>query len=218
MARAKLARKSTSVDMTAMCDVVFLLLNFFIMTTTFKPDEPVAIVTPSSINTALLPDADVILISIDKNGRVFFDMQGQTQRQKLIQDLNDQFKLGLSGSQIINFTMGASVGTDFQHLKAYLSLKSNDRKGSPMEKGIPTDSTNNELVSWIEYGRAAQTSNIKQLKYCIKADNETPYPVVKRVLETFKQKNIQHVNLVTNLEAAPEGTAAAQERAALARH
>lgn len=211
MARPKLARQSTAVDMTAMCDMVFLILNFFIMTTTFKPNEPVAIVTPSSINTSLLPDADVILVSVDKNGRVFFDMQGQPQRQKLIQDINEQFKLGLSESQMAGFIMGASVGTDFQHLKQYLSLSAADRKKSPVEKGIPTDSTNNELMSWIEYGRAAQTNNIKLLKYCIKADNETPYPVIRRVLETFKSKNIQHVNLVTNLEAAPEGTLAAKK-------
>jgi len=211
MARPKLARQSTAVDMTAMCDMVFLILNFFIMTTTFKPNEPVAIVTPSSINTSLLPDADVILVSVDKNGRVFFDMQGQPQRQKLIQDINEQFKLGLSESQMAGFIMGASVGTDFQHLKQYLSLSAADRKKSPVEKGIPTDSTNNELMSWIEYGRAAQTNNIKLLKYCIKADNETPYPVIRKVLETFKSKNIQHVNLVTNLEAAPEGTLAAKK-------
>jgi biopolymer transport protein ExbD len=210
MARPKLARQSTAIDMTAMCDMVFLILNFFIMTTTFKPNEPVAIVTPSSINTSLLPDADVILVSVDKNGRVFFDMQGQPQRQKLITDLNEQYKLGLSESQMAGFIIGASVGTDFQHLKEYLSLSAADRKKSPVEKGIPTDSTNNELMAWIEYGRAAQTNNIKLLKYCIKADNETPYPVIRRVLETFKSKNIQHVNLVTNLEAAPEGTLAAK--------
>jgi biopolymer transport protein ExbD len=210
MARVKMARKSTMVDMTAMCDMVFLILNFFIMSTSFKPDEPVAIVTPSSINTKLLPDADVILVSLDKNGRVFFDMDGQPKRQKLIEDINTQFKLELTELEINNYILGASVGTDMQHLKEYLSLKSADRKKSPVEKGIPTDSANNELAIWIEYAQAAQVSSIKSLKYCIKADNETPYPLVKRVLETFKKKNIQHINLVTSLEAAPEGTAAAE--------
>ncbi len=36
MARPKIARKSTAVDMTAMCDVAFLLLSFFILTTKSK--------------------------------------------------------------------------------------------------------------------------------------------------------------------------------------
>ena len=37
MARAKIPRKSTNIDMTAMCDVAFLLLSFFILATKFKP-------------------------------------------------------------------------------------------------------------------------------------------------------------------------------------
>jgi len=210
MPRIKMARKSTTIDMTAMCDMVFLILSFFIMTTSFKPDEPVAIVAPSSIYTQLIPDSDVIRVSIDKDGRVFFDMDGQPKRQKLIEDINSQFKLGLAEQQINAFILGASVGTDMQHLKEYLSLKSIDRKKYPAEKGIPTDSANNELAIWIEYAQSAQASSIKGLKYCIKADNLTPYPRVKTVMETFKKKNIQHLNLVTNLEAAPEGTAAAE--------
>ena len=49
MARPKIARKSTNVDMTAMCDVAFLLLSFFILTTKPKPSEAVPIQTPKSV-------------------------------------------------------------------------------------------------------------------------------------------------------------------------
>ena len=49
MGRAKLPRKSTSIDMTAMCDVAFLLLSFFILTTKFKPAEAIAVTTPNSV-------------------------------------------------------------------------------------------------------------------------------------------------------------------------
>ncbi len=37
MARAKIKRGSTSIDMTPMCDVAFLLLTFFILAAKFKP-------------------------------------------------------------------------------------------------------------------------------------------------------------------------------------
>jgi len=56
-----------------------------------------------------------------------------------------------------------------------------ERKAAGLEKGIPTDSANNELAVWIEYGNAAQAADIRKLKYCIKADNETPYPKIKEI-------------------------------------
>ena len=60
MPKVKLPRKSTNIDMTAMCDVAFLLLTFFMLATKFKPDEPVVVKTPSSISEIPLPDADII--------------------------------------------------------------------------------------------------------------------------------------------------------------
>lgn len=211
MPKVKMPRKSTLVDMTAMCDVAFLLLTFFMLATKFKPDEPVTVVTPSSINTTLLPDSDVMLFTVDKDGKVFFSMDGQPKRRKLIEDLNTQYKLGLSPKDINAFAVGGSIGTDLKDLKAYLSMSPEQRKAAGLEKGIPTDSANNELGVWIEYGTTAQAEDIKRLKYCIKADNQTPYPVIKDILDTFKDKKILKLNLVTNLETPPPGTAAAAE-------
>jgi len=211
MPKVKMPRKSTLVDMTAMCDVAFLLLTFFMLATKFKPDEPVTVVTPSSINTKLLPDSDVIMLTVDKNGRVFFSMDGQPKRQQLIEDLNTQYKLGLTPAEINNFTIGASVGTEIKNLKSYLAIKPAERKKSGLETGIPSDSANNEVAVWIEYARNAQGGN-PRLQYCIKADNGTPYPKIKEILDTFKEKKIQKLNLVTNLETAPPGTAAALAR------
>ncbi|WP_291914909.1 biopolymer transporter ExbD [Chitinophaga sp. CB10] len=211
MPKVKMPRKSTLVDMTAMCDVAFLLLTFFMLATKFKPDEPVTVVTPSSINTTLLPDSDVLLFTVDKDGRVFFSMDGQPKRRKLIEDLNTQFKLGLNDKEMQNFVLGASVGTPLKNLKQYLSETPEQRKHSNLDTGIPTDSANNELGTWIEYGMSAQGGNFNKLKYCIKADNATPYPKIKEILDTFKKKHIQKLNLVTNLEAPPPGTAAYEE-------
>lgn len=211
MPKVKMPRKSTLVDMTAMCDVAFLLLTFFMLATKFKPDEPVTVVTPSSINTKLLPDSDIIMLTVDQGGRVFFSMDGQPKRQKLIEDLNTQYKLGLTPTEINNFTIGASVGTEIKNLKSYLAVKPADRKKTGLETGIPTDSANNEVAVWIEYARSAQGGN-PRLQYCIKADNGTPYPKIKAILDTFKDKKIQKLNLVTNLEVAPAGSAAALAR------
>ncbi|KAA2241288.1 biopolymer transporter ExbD [Chitinophaga agrisoli] len=208
MPKIKMARKSTMIDMTAMCDVAFLLLTFFMLATKFKPEEPVTVVTPSSINTKLLPDSDVILFTVDKTGRIFFSMDGQPKRKKLIEDLNSQFKLNLDQKAMNNFIVGAVVGAELKNLNSYLGMKAEARKTSGLESGIPADSANNELSTWINYARTAQGGN-PRLQYCIKADNETPYPKIKEIMQTFKDLKIQKLNLVTNLEAIPPGTAAA---------
>ncbi|WP_217602498.1 biopolymer transporter ExbD [Chitinophaga sp. GbtcB8] len=208
MPKVKMARKSTTIDMTAMCDVAFLLLTFFMLATKFKPEEPVTVVTPSSINTKLLPDSDVIMFTVDPKGRIFFSMDGQPKRKKLIEDLNSQFKLGLDQKAMNNFIVGASVGTEIKNLKSYLDMKMEDRKASGLETGIPSDSANNELSTWINYARTAQGGN-PRLQYCIKADNGTPYPKIKEIMQTFKDLKIQKLNLVTSLESVPPGTAAA---------
>lgn len=209
MPKVKMARKSTTIDMTAMCDVAFLLLTFFMLATSFKPEEPVTVVTPSSINTKILPDSDVILLTVGKDGRIFFSMDGQPKRKKLIEDLNNQFHLNLDQKAMNNFIVGAIVGTELKNLNGYLNMKMEQRKASGIETGIPADSANNELTTWINYARTAQGGNPK-LQYCIKADNETPYPTIKQIMQTFKDLKIQKLNLVTNLEDAPPGSAAAE--------
>lgn len=46
MGRAKIKKKSTFIDMTAMSDVTVLLLTFFMLTSTFVKKEPVQVTTP----------------------------------------------------------------------------------------------------------------------------------------------------------------------------
>ena len=72
MAKIKMKKKSTTTDMTAMCDVAFLLLTFFILTATAKIPEVLPVDTPSSTVQTKLPETDLATITIGK-GKVFFD-------------------------------------------------------------------------------------------------------------------------------------------------
>jgi biopolymer transport protein ExbD len=94
MGRAKLPRKSTNIDMTAMCDVAFLLLSFFILTTKFKPAEAIAVTTPKSVAAKVAPTKDIVEIIIDKDGKVFLSMDDESIKETIANSLNSTRNLG----------------------------------------------------------------------------------------------------------------------------
>ena len=111
MGRPKIARKSTNIDMTAMCDVAFLLLSFFILTTKFKPAEAITVVTPNSVSSKPAPEKDFVLVTIDKDGKVFFSMDDET--KNLIQSHIDNnevclFMKGTPDAPQCGFSMAVS--------------------------------------------------------------------------------------------------------------
>jgi len=180
MPKVKIPRKSTVVDMTAMCDVAFLLLTFFMLATKFKPDEPVVVKTPSSISDIPQPDANVMLITVDENGRLFFSIDNQSKREEMINSINASRGLDLTPDEITKFKYGSSVGVPFNELKSYLAATPGQQK--QMDKtvaGIPLDSssanTANEFAVWVNEARYVNPN----LRIFIKADSKTAYPVIK---------------------------------------
>lgn len=211
MPKVKIPRKGTTVDMTAMCDVAFLLLTFFMLATKFKPDEPVVVKTPASISEIPIPDADIMLITVDEKGRIFFSIDNKNKRLELIESINTYKNLNLTKEEMSAFALGASVGVPFSQLKSYLAADPADRsqfdKASP---GIPSDTTvtseQNELAAWI---RSARNAN-PRVRIVIKADSDASYPSVKNVIRTLEGWKIFKFNLLTDLKAVPPGTAAYQ--------
>jgi len=209
MPHAKLPRKSTNIDMTAMCDVAFLLLTFFMLATKFKPDEPVVVITPSSISQITLPDVDIMLITVDNKGRIFFSVDNKLKRKLLIDDVNSVKNLGLSEDEKNAFALGSSIGFPFNQLKSFLAASGDQQKAMvAAAPGIPADTSafapNNELAVWVNSAR--ETNN--KIRICIKADGEASYPFVQKIIKTFEGEKIFKFNLITNLKAIPQGTAA----------
>ena len=62
MGRAKIKKKSTFIDMTAMSDVTVLLLTFFMLTSTFVKKEPVQVFTPASVSEIKIPETNICLL------------------------------------------------------------------------------------------------------------------------------------------------------------
>ena len=206
MPKVKMPRKSTNIDMTAMCDVAFLLLSFFILTTKFKPSEALAVVTPKSVSTKPVNTKNMVQITLDKDAKVYFSISDDNPAEKHdVIDVVDQLKsLGLTAQEKAAFARTASfVGVPFSQLKAYLQLTPDQVKNfkSP---GIPVDSTNNEMVIWMRAAATAFTGT--KLNLMVKGDNDAKYPSFKGVIDAFKKNEIFKFSMITDPEGVPPGT------------
>jgi biopolymer transport protein ExbD len=208
MPRAKIPRKSTNIDMTAMCDVAFLLLSFFILATKFKPPEALTVVTPSSVSSKVAPDGNVVLITLDRAGKVYFSVSDKNSAEKaaIIDAINTSKNLGLTDAEKKNFTNSASsyIGVPFTQVKSLLDKNPADLKGVVMA-GIPTvDSTNNELRDWVQAAVAAFQS--EKMNILVKGDDAATYPAFSGVIWAFKKNDQLKFQLITSPIPAPPGS------------
>ncbi len=202
MGRAKLPRKSTSIDMTAMCDVAFLLLSFFILTTKFKPSEAIAVTIPKSVAAKVAPTKDFVQVIFDKDGKVFLEMDDQNVKETIANQLNSTMNLGLD---VKAFKNALFFGAPFSGLKAFLALPEDQRKGNLLP-GIPVkDSTNNELTAWMRQVLSAYQGK-KNIAFLLKGDNMAKFPAFKSVITAFKKNDILKFQMVTSPEGIPVGT------------
>jgi biopolymer transport protein ExbD len=209
MGRAKLPRKSTNIDMTAMCDVAFLLLSFFILATKQKPPEAVAVEAPTSISSSAAPEKS-ILITLTKEGKCFVILGDETKKREVLNDLNNTRALGLSPAELSKLYKQTFYGMPLGTIKGTLALD----QEIPAEKlsGIPiVDSTNNELVDWIRsvsnvYAKSGTTVRDLGEMIIIKGDNLAKYPMFKNIKFALKKNDVYKFRIATNSEAIPIGS------------
>ena len=85
---AKSKRVGFKLDMTPMVDVGFLLLTFFMLTTQFKPQDVAEIILPSSHSAFKLPDSDVMIVTVEKDGTIYLGVDSQNLRVALFGEQN----------------------------------------------------------------------------------------------------------------------------------
>src|SRR6478736_6803930 len=184
MPKVKLPRKSTNIDMTAMCDVAFLLLSFFILTTKFKPPEALTVVTPKSVSTKPVNTKNSVTIILDKDGKAYFSVSDDNGPEKsdIIDYVDQQKSLSLTAQEKNAFKKaGAFVGVPFNLLKSYLQLTPDQLKNFNAP-GIPvTDTLNNEMTMWLR--ATADAFQGKTVSVFLKGDNMAKYPSLKGVID-----------------------------------
>ncbi|UMY65874.1 MULTISPECIES: biopolymer transporter ExbD [unclassified Flavobacterium] len=199
MAKVKMSKKATSIDMTAMCDVAFLLLTFFILTATAKMPEPLPVDTPNSTVQTKLPDTDLSTITVG-DGKVFFGVTDREVRKKTLELMGDQFNIKFNDDDKAKFALIETFGVPVNQVKSLLALKASDRNKAGIQPGIPHDSLDNQLKEWILNARRANDEiRGNQLNFAIKGDMKEDYPEIKKIMDILQDQNVNKFNLVTGL-------------------
>ncbi|SHM22711.1 outer membrane transport energization protein ExbD [Flavobacterium xanthum] len=197
----KMKKKAGSTDMTAMCDVAFLLLSFFVMTATAKIPEALPVDTPASVTQTKLPDTDLATITVGK-GKVFFDLKGREVRIKALELMGQKYGVTFTEEETKTFSLMEGIGVPITNLKQLIGMKTSERNKEGLQPGIPKDSLDNQLKEWIYNSRIANIDvNDKELQIAIKGDAKEEYPAIKQVMDILQDQKINNFSLVTGLRA-----------------
>jgi len=202
MPKIKLGTKSPRIDMTPMVDLFVLLLTFFILTATFRPQETAPVDTPFSVSEKPMMDANVMTVLIAKDNRVFFNVDNGPDtilkfRPKILAEMGKRYNIEFTEDELRLFERtGQAVGVPIQDMKQYLATKDTDDKIA-LETGVPIDSADNQLALWILFARQVNPAVLTM----IKGDADVPFPVVREVLDILQDKNVNRFSLITSLRA-----------------
>jgi len=214
MGKAKVKRTSTAIDMTAMCDVSFLLLTFFVLTATARQPEVMPVDTPASTTLDKLPDDNLAVITVGNKGKVFFGVKNPEVRKITLKNMSAKYGIGFTEQEYEKFKALDEFGVPIKQLRALLSLE-NDKRTLEVQPGVPVDSTeelSNELYHWTQQARLAnvefnrdQEGKVKNwkdpgaMKVAIKADAEEKYAVMNLIIETMRNQKQNKFSFVTGL-------------------
>jgi biopolymer transport protein ExbD len=226
MPKIKMPKAAPSIDMTPMVDLAFLLVTFFMLSANFRETEPVQVDTPSSVAEVIIPK-NIIMVTVDKGGRVFFNVSGAETRAEVLAQMEEKYKVNVGPEGRENFIKMTSFGCSMAELPGYLKMSTEERKRFDT-KGIPADTTaggRNELKDWINfsnksamsYGKlnyeealmrdAAASADDFKPKFILKVDSKAVYVHAKNVIDIFRDLNLSNLNFVTNLEENPNAPA-----------
>lgn len=198
MARVKPKRQGIHLDMTAMSDMAWLLLTFFILTTQFKKPDIVQVKTPSSVAETKIADGDLIRVTINSEGNYYFSIIDDKNKIPILERMAEKYRLSFSDAEKAAFVKTVEVPVPIRGLNQYLNLNEGQRQATI--PGIPLDSTDLQLVDWIELSLEHDPG----IKLAIKGDVKTQYPKFKELIKQLQERNINKFQLITNSEVKPK--------------
>jgi len=203
MPKIKTPVRSPHIDMTPMVDLFSVLLIFLLLTASFRPQEATIISSPKSVSEKQAPDTSIMTIIINKEGKIFFNMDNGKDSTKhtrvdVLTEMGKQYNIKFTPKELYDFGHWASFGMPMVDFKKWLNAKDSKEKES-LQTGIPIDSVDNQpsqLFFWVRFARRANPN----AEVAIKGDAETNYKKVKLVMDMLQENKVNKFNLVTNLE------------------
>lgn len=212
MPKIKHPKSSPRIDMTPMVDLFSLLLTFFMLTTSFKPQEAAIIDTPASISEKQAPEKNVMTFLVSKEGKVYFALSDKGEnpadttfhfRSKILEEMGKKYSVTFTPAQLKKFASLTSFGMPIQYVPKWIDAKDQGQRDAlqaelvKLQKdGIPYDSANNQLAYWIFYARSISNN----VEVQIKGDVDAEYKDIKKILDILQEKQVNKFNLTTNLE------------------
>ncbi len=203
MPKIKLPHRSPHIDMTPMVDTFCVVLTFLLLTSTMRQPEPANVDTPFSISEITTPDFNTMTFLLSSDGKVFmnFDNGPDTllkYRPKILAEMGKRYGIEFTEVELRKFEkQKSSMGVPIMQMKEWLSTNDNNLKKS-LQTGIPLDSVDNQLASWILYARQVNPN----IQACIKGDTKTGFETVEKLLDILQDKNVNRFSLITSLETA----------------
>ena len=200
MGRAKIKKKSTFIDMTAMSDVTVLLLTFFMLTSTFVKKEPVQVFTPASVSEIKIPETNILQILVDPQGKIFLSHDKQPDMKAGLEKMGEEYGVDFTPEQEKKFVTASTFGVPMRSMQKFLDLPTEQQDKLLKNEGIPCDSTDNQFKSWVRNARQVNPD----LRIAIKADASTPYAVIKNVMSSLQDLRENRYNLITSLKTTSD--------------
>lgn len=170
----KRSGRKVHVDMTPMVDVAFLLLTFFMLTTTFRSDGALPVQLPASRSVREMPEAPELMVTVGRDGGVVVTLPGESVRERF-------FSTVIAGSLKQQGIGGQAVADSLQLFRKHGSFTA------------PAG----QLTGMVA---AARPCFSQQPAPVIKADRLTPFCEIRPVITALRQAGFDTFNLATVAE------------------
>lgn len=118
----KIRKQEVTINLTPLIDVVFLLLIFFMVTTSFTRETQIQLELPKADVEKMQNDPEILEISIDKEGRMF--LNGKSLINAQVETLKKAISPILANNKNIPVVISADANTPYQSVVSAMDATS----------------------------------------------------------------------------------------------